>query len=836
MRSRFSSTASLLRNVTVMALLATLCAPGCSDDASGVPALLPISAQSVAVNQTLRIDLAVSNPDGLTLTFTSESPDLPGLDAVTELAGTPSGGTFRWTPLASHVGQHEFTFIATSELGESRQAVVITVTSPSDAAPIFLRPGAGGTYDLSQDPCVNFDIEVRDDDSGQVAIRAGEAPPAGAVIASVGNKRSSFEWCPSSDQIEAAERWTILLEADDFDHAPTQHSYVIVLRTPPKEDCEGEAPTIEILSPPKGEIVRSSTGYEVTIRVTDDMGLRDSPLLLYTTVEPEDPNKPDLRQFEQVEFNEDGSDWVARIPSLGLEVDQEQIVYAVATATDNDDSEGRSCDHTTDTDLHTFVAVGGEATVGTLGTCDQCDQSVDCRSGICATSAAGSRCLEPCSESACSVGSCMAVTDAAGSEAQACGDIAAVCEGEEACDDDGNEENDTSATATPFVGPTMDGQICPDNSDYYNLTVDPNTELEARLHGFAHADGDLDLVLYNADRQILGVGASADDEERVSYLSTEGGLITIRVLGFEGSQNPYSLTVTETEVSVCVDDGSEEDDTFDTAADFDESGFHSGTICSDDDDYLAFLVDGPTRIEFSMTFEWLEYDLDVDLLDEEGTVIAYSRRGSGEETIDHTVGEEGIYTLRIYGYLGDSGDYEAELVLSSSESCESDLNCPIGSICQDSTCVDADCSAANPCPTGYLCPLENPGTTTATCGSDCSVNSDCRDDEACKRFVERRACGETGSGQNGDACASSKDCGGQRTCADFENGYCARANCDSNSDCESDTACVAFGDVNYCMKDCLADSNVCRHDEGYDCEFATDVDGGETFICMESTD
>ncbi len=46
----------------------------------------------------------------------------------------------------------------------------------ADSAPIFLRPGPGGTFDLSRDPCVHFDVEVRDDDSAEVALSVEGAP------------------------------------------------------------------------------------------------------------------------------------------------------------------------------------------------------------------------------------------------------------------------------------------------------------------------------------------------------------------------------------------------------------------------------------------------------------------------------------------------------------------------------------------------------------------------------------------------------------------------------------------------------------------------------------
>lgn len=822
------------RVFALLAVVTCVALSGCAGEELEAPTLLPISAQTVEVNQTLTLDLRVDNPQGASLTYSVEAPDLPGLDAVSELAGTPSGGTYRWTPLASHVGQHEFVFVVSSTFGDSRQSVVLTVSASSDAGPIFLRPGAGGTYDLSNDPCVRFDVEVRDDDSSQVAIRTAEPPPAGAVLSSTGNKRSRFEWCPTNDQIEAAERWTILLEADDFDHEPTQHGYVVVLRSPPKEDCPGEPPVITILSPDKGALVRSSSGYPVTISVSDDQGLRDSPLLLYSTVEPDDPNKPDLAQFEQVEFEAQGENWVGRIPSLGLEAEQEVVVYVVVTATDNDDAEGTTCDHVVDSELFPFVAVGGDGPTADLAECDECDQSADCATGICATSARGSRCLEPCAEGSCARGTCGPVTDTAGASAQACGDVIAVCEAVEACTDDAREDDDDIASATAFTGPSMDGTICPDDRDFFSFSAAANSEISVRLHNFSHDEGDLDLALYRADAQNLGVSDSETDEELIQLTNSTARTLYARVVGFDRAANDYTLSISSEAIATCEDDDQEPNDTADAASDFDESGTHSGFICSRNDDYLAFLVEETSDVSISMDFEWADYDLELELLDEEDAVIGFSRTGTGIETIEKELGE-GIYTLRVYGFVGASGAYEITLDITPSASCSTDRDCPLETMCRESSCLSNLCGPTNPCPETHLCPWLDNDLDVAECGVTCETNGDCRDGEACKWFEEGRACGATGSGLNGDACSTYADCGGQRSCIFYVNGYCARMGCESHDDCESDTRCIETGGVGICLKDCLMSDNLCRLDEGYTCEHTVDGEDRSQWVCMQTS-
>ena len=77
----------------------------------------------------------------------------------------------------------------------------------------------------------------------------------------------------------------------------------------------------------------SGTGYEVTASVTDDLGLRDAPLLYWTTDAPDDPTMPDVTGFQQLAMEDaGGGTFRARIPSLGLADGAEAEVFYVISA------------------------------------------------------------------------------------------------------------------------------------------------------------------------------------------------------------------------------------------------------------------------------------------------------------------------------------------------------------------------------------------------------------------------------------------------------------------------------------------------------------------------
>jgi len=237
--------------IVVVALALSGVTAACSSDEGGQdPVVQTVASQDVRVNETLRVSITADNPDGRALDWSWTGPDLPAMASVVRIAGDPGGAELEWTPLASHVGTHELVVTASWDGGTASTSVFVTVAPGADAAPVFLSPGAGGTFDLSRDPCVGVDIEVRDDDSAEVEIRAGSPLPDGSELFATGPRSGRFEWCPTPDQLDAATRWTIVLVADDGEHAPTTLSYVIVLRAPAREAARAPRPS-STSSPPR---------------------------------------------------------------------------------------------------------------------------------------------------------------------------------------------------------------------------------------------------------------------------------------------------------------------------------------------------------------------------------------------------------------------------------------------------------------------------------------------------------------------------------------------------------------------------------------------------------
>lgn len=114
------------------------------------------------------------------------------------------------------------------------------------------------------------------------------------------------------------------------------------------------------------------------------------------------------------------------------------------------------------------------------------------------------------------------------------------------CTDDGFEENDTISTAsTMAVGGTTNGLVvCSGDPDYYAFTPSSSGTLTLSI-AFTHANGDLDMRLYDgASQALLGSSTGTSDSESISMTVTGGHLYKLKVYGFAGAANGYTMTTT----------------------------------------------------------------------------------------------------------------------------------------------------------------------------------------------------------------------------------------------------------------------------------------------------
>ena len=240
------------------------------------------------------------------------------------------------------------------------------------------------------------------------------------------------------------------------------------------------------------------------------------------------------------------------------------------------------------------------------------------------------------------------------------------------CRDDAYEDNDTRATAAVVRDGTLAGLVtCPGDADYFAIDLAAGDELDI-LASFSDAAGDIDVQLYNVDGTVVGRGLTVSDDEEINYIATRSGRYVVHVylLGDdELAGNTYELDLDVTSAGpACDTDRFEDNDTFDTAIDFDAGSFTDLIVCSDDDDFYAFDLGAGDVIRIDVDFEFLDGNINIDLRNGSGAIVAESTNlFSSDESIEYTAPAAGVYTLnvRLAFDLGDSAVYDLDVVIDA---------------------------------------------------------------------------------------------------------------------------------------------------------------------------
>jgi len=106
------------------------------------------------------------------------------------------------------------------------------------------------------------------------------------------------------------------------------------------------------------------------------------------------------------------------------------------------------------------------------------------------------------------------------------------------------EPNDDFENASILSPGSYAGFEITDNDiDIYGVELASSERLSASIQ-FAHADGDLDVLLFDPTQsEELQASTSETDDENITHVATEAGTYYLVVLGYQGAAAPYNLTV-----------------------------------------------------------------------------------------------------------------------------------------------------------------------------------------------------------------------------------------------------------------------------------------------------
>lgn len=794
-------------------LIGALLLPACAED--DAIKIEPIAAQTTFVGEFLRVPFTVVNPATPVYDLSWSGPHLPFLDRWTTVVNRPGGGEFQFEPTVDHVGIHTFTVNVAAEERRASEQFTVEVFAAREAAPVFIEPGVGRAFDVSETPCLVVPIEARDRDTQEPEMTVTFGLPDGAELEDEGHGLATFRWCPTPGQIAAASQYLVTFSADDGEHEPVLHDFRILLVGADKEDCGGTAPLVELVSPTENQSIISRVGYDVDIRVSDDNPLRDRPILFYTDGRLEQRDQIDLQNLRFATFRpapERGEDvWTAFIPTFRLADDEAITIAMIPFVQDDDDPNGTRCDNTADLRIRRFTAVGA-VEAGILNLCERCIVSGDCISGACLRTAFGGRCVPSCSndDPSCEVGICEPWNSMEGVVRFGCGSAEFVCDGLALCVPDAFEPNDTPELATPLAATERSAALCERDDDWFSVpragpiritttSADPNVPVESQLFG--------------ADGQVISTGTVTGPGIReISACATEGAAVRIFAPTIE--RTGFSIAYEPGEGScACTDDSNEPDSHQSPRA---IAGSATGTICGSNADFFAVSGQPGVRTSISLSFVG-DADVDMDLLTPDGDLVAASRGVGSDEWIEVDLSEAGPYILRVFAFDQRDAEYTVEIVRSALDPCESSTECEQDETCAGGLCARLLCQRNADCPIGSICPLVDIVDTQRTCLEACEGNGTCRANEVCKSFFEGSACLPAGEGVTGDHCATADECEGRRMCVDWPGGHCGIGGCDRTDTCDENGSCAVVDGRAICVETCWVSDDECTREEGFSC-------------------
>jgi hypothetical protein len=275
---------------------------------------------------------------------------------------------FRWTPLASDLGDHTFKFTATVDGVPASMMVPITVIAGADPISFRSPVGEGTTLDLGRTPCATIPLLVDDTSATEVDLAPGSAWPDGARIDRTGPLAGTLRFCPAKALAQAQTIFPFTIVATDAGGARAEKRYTVVLGVlappvvapdptpnptpdpnpmPSPTTCDTAAPTI--VTTPHGNITTVGNPH-IYATISDPHGIYNA-LVFWSTDPPADPNNPDLFSMNVVEMqllsgDKKSGDYGATIPSPVIDspAGTAATIYYLIGTTDDDDAVS-GCDY-----------------------------------------------------------------------------------------------------------------------------------------------------------------------------------------------------------------------------------------------------------------------------------------------------------------------------------------------------------------------------------------------------------------------------------------------------------------------------------------------------------
>jgi hypothetical protein len=234
--------------------------------------------------------------------------------------------------------------------------------------------------------------------------------------------------------------------------------------------------------------------------------------------------------------------------------------------------------------------------------------------------------------------------------------------------EDAYEENDSLGDAYDLTGhqkqllTKLDGPGVQVDEDWYRIeSLASTVQLQVRT-AFSHDAGDLDIEIYNAAGFLVARSTTVTDDEAITLSSPAAGDYYVRVY-YGNAGNEYDLwwgAFSQEELDGIIPDAYEVDNSSDQATPL---PIHtpltelSGLATQTDQDWFEIEIsEGSIGFLIECSFTHADGDIDIEVIDSNGTVIVRADSQTDNETINYNAAlPGGTYYIRVYGAnLGNS--------------------------------------------------------------------------------------------------------------------------------------------------------------------------------------
>lgn len=216
---------------------------------------------------------------------------------------------------------------------------------------------------------------------------------------------------------------------------------------------------------------------------------------------------------------------------------------------------------------------------------------------------------------------------------------------------DAHEPNESLATATALTGqsPSISNLSLHRDSDVDFFRFTPlGTAMATFEVNFTHSQGNVDLELQDSFGNLLARSAGTGNKETITHQVEASKIYYVKVYGKANSK--YDLKITGPE-SIPLD-SKEPNNTRETAS---LMTGHSPTVqnlslhSNLDVDFFKYVAVANGSAKFDVEFTHANGNVDLQLLDAQGAVLATSAGNGNVESITRTVQRGATYYLRVYG-------------------------------------------------------------------------------------------------------------------------------------------------------------------------------------------